>query len=434
MIVTEPTCEDSAADAQAKPACVRDESVRSILFVDDEPLYLEMARDLFPAMRPDWEFRFARDAREALAELESAPASVIVTDYVMPGMNGRELLDCVRERFPDTMRIMLSGLAESQRVVDAAGSGHEYLPKPCEPNLLLQTIDRACYLRERVQSKSIRRLIAQTSSLPSLPPLYAQLLSELNSANPSMDRVAEIIAQDVAMTAKVLHVVNLSAFGLHQQITDAGEAVLYLGATAVQSLMVSHQITSHYEAALGPGQNRFLTELWSHSLETALCARWLCRTQHTCSIVQSQAYAGGLLHDIGKLMLAANFPTQFAQAQKAARAQGVPLWKAEWEVFGTTHAEAGAYLLALWNLPDPIVSAIHCHHEPKNESRIYWSRTFSPVTAVHIANAVVQLHEPDRSAQPDELLDMRYLRSLGVDGKIDAWLDHYADAQDLSGG
>jgi len=98
------------------------------------------------------------------------------------------------------------------------------------------------------------------------------------------------------------------------------------------------------------------------------------------------ALVAGLLHDVGKLVLAANLPEEYASALAFAAREGIGLPGAEYEVFGATHAEVGAYLLGLWGLPDPIVAATAFHHSPTRSQ----AKQFSPLTAVHVANALEQ--------------------------------------------
>ena len=105
---------------------------KRILFVDDEENILQGLRRLLRPLRKEWEMRFASDGHTALKMLEESPCDVLVSDMRMPGMNGVRLLEEVRARYPDTIRIVLSGQADRETTLAAVGPAHQYLNKPCD--------------------------------------------------------------------------------------------------------------------------------------------------------------------------------------------------------------------------------------------------------------------------------------------------------------
>jgi len=123
----------------------------------------------------------------------------------------------------------------------------------------------------------------------------------------------------------------------------------------------------------------------------------------------------GLLHDLGILALARQAPQNYIRTLTAASQRGQPYWEAEQQQFDATLAEIGAYLLALWGLPDPVVQATAFHHWPGKSA----DRSFSPLTAVHVANAVmeeaIELIEPNTPVDPD------YLKRIGCAEKLEKW-------------
>ncbi len=151
-----------------------------------------------------------------------------------------------------------------------------------------------------------------------------------------------------------------------------------------------------------------------HSLGVATTARKIAAATTNVSNLIDDAFIAGMVHDVGKLILAANLRESFETALETSRHEAIPLWQAELKVFGTTHAEIGAHLLGLWNLPNPIVEAVAFHHQPSEASH----KDFSPLTAVHIANV---LHH----AQYDDVItsdyDESYLESVGVSRNLKAW-------------
>jgi HD-like signal output (HDOD) protein len=125
----------------------------------------------------------------------------------------------------------------------------------------------------------------------------------------------------------------------------------------------------------------------------------------------------GLLHDLGQLVLATNLPDLYRTALVEAQAHGTTVWAAERALLGTTHAEVGAYLLGLWGLPDPIVEALAFHHCPSACP----DQRLSPLTAVHIANALVHTEDSTEAGGSSAALDSAYVAQLGLTERLSTW-------------
>ena len=107
------------------------------------------------------------------------PCEVVVTDMRMPGMNGAELLEVVQREYPDTIRLILSGQAETESVMKALGVSHQFLSKPCDAEILQGTISRAFALRDLAGSEPVKALVARINKLPALPATYQKLVEAL---------------------------------------------------------------------------------------------------------------------------------------------------------------------------------------------------------------------------------------------------------------
>jgi HD-like signal output (HDOD) protein len=123
------------------------------------------------------------------------------------------------------------------------------------------------------------------------------------------------------------------------------------------------------------------------------------------------------LHDTGKLILASNFSSQYAEAVGLARQNRGPLFTAEREVFGITHADVGGYLLGLWGLPVPVVEAIALHHSP----RVSAGKMFTALTAVHAADVLVQERRSSIEDIAPPRFDAPYLNELGLEEHLERW-------------
>jgi YesN/AraC family two-component response regulator len=164
-------------------------------------------------------------AERCLLALEQV--DIIVTGYEKPQMDGAQLLSIVKEKYPNVVRIILSGYSEKEYVMKTSSSAHQFLAKPCKIDALKNTIKRLINLRQLVLNEEIKQKITGLSNLPSLPSLYKQLDDELKSPIVSLKKIGDIIAQDITMTAKILQMVNSAFFGLPQKINDPVQAVIW---------------------------------------------------------------------------------------------------------------------------------------------------------------------------------------------------------------
>jgi DNA-binding NtrC family response regulator len=144
--------------------------MKRILFVDDEPRLLEGLQRMLRSRRMQWEMAFANSGAEALALIAVRPFDVIVTDMRMPGMDGAELLQRVRDVAPSIIRIILSGYFQKEAAVRAVPVAHQFLAKPCDPEALREAIERACGLNATLPDEALRHAVCAIGELPALPP------------------------------------------------------------------------------------------------------------------------------------------------------------------------------------------------------------------------------------------------------------------------
>lgn len=392
----------------------------NILFVDDEPNILDGLQRMLRSMRREWQMYFANNGFEALEMLKEKEIDVIVSDMKMPGMDGAKLLYEVRNLYPHTVRIILSGYSEKEMIMKSITTAHQYLAKPCDSEILKLTVSRACSLRDLLLDEKLRRLVSKMRTVPSLPTLYSDLVSELNNDEPSMRHIAEIVKKDIGMTVKVLQIVNSAFFGLRRNITNAHEAIDFLGLETITSLALGIGVFSQFE---NQNLNKdLLTHLWDHSIKVGKLAQAIAEAENPKTA--NDAFTAGILHDIGEVVLAFNLPDQFRRAQELVTNENMSRTQAETIVFEATHSEVGAYLLGLWGLPNQVVEAIAFHHTPSAIE----PNMFSPLTAVHIANAFERYGKRMILDNPDSILDTNYLKKLNVMEKLPVWIEICANA------
>lgn len=359
--------------------------MKRILFVDDEPRILEGLQRMLRPFRKHWEMTFASSGAEALEILARETHDVIVTDMRMPEMDGAELLRRVRERYPAMIRIVLSGQFETEAAMRVVQAAHQFLTKPCDARKLQAVIERSCQSDEIVFDAATRSVVAAIGELPPLPRTYAALVDALSDPQTSLDRVGAIVQRDVAVAAKVLQLVNSAFFGLACEVSTVSMAVGYLGFEVLRQLVMTVELFRTFTCTrLVTGFS--VEQIQRHSRSVAAMAAKLPMPQKLAAATSVAA----LLHDVGKLILAVRLPEPFEQALEASLRENRPLYCVEEEMHGTSHAEIGAYLLALWGLPSSIVGAVSRHHHPTYAAG---DHSINMDTAVHIADLLI--HEAE---------------------------------------
>jgi len=388
---------------------------KRVLFVDDEPHVLDGLRRMLGKMRDEWEMEFATSGAEALAALAKHPFDIIVTDMRMPVMNGAQLLNEVKVRYPGIVRFILSGHSNLDLIMRSAGSAHQYLAKPCDAEMLTQTVRRSYALRDLLNDRRLGEILSGITTLPVLPGVYSQLVQALADEKTSPAEVGRIVSQDVGMTAKVLQLINSAFFGVRRRVEDPAQAVFYIGLDAVRGLVLSVGVFSQFTGLEVPDFS--IEALHRHCLDVGARAKQIATRQGASKQFQGDTFIGGVLHDVGTLILVANFAREFQAIRSLSGARQIPMIDAEREVLGATHAELGGYLLGLWGLPDPVVEAVAFHHSPRS----CLNREFSPLTAVHVANGLAHEQVSGEAGNGAELVDREYLAELGLVDRLPKW-------------
>lgn len=389
---------------------------KHILFVDDEENILEGLRRMLRVMRNEWEMDFANDGEEALKMMAEHPFDVIVSDMRMPGIDGVQLLTEVKSLYPHMIRIVLSGHSDREMILRSVGPTHQYLSKPCDSEILKSTVVRACALRDLLHDPSLQQLVSQLDTLPSLPGLYQEIMAELISPDCSMQNVGKIIEKDVSMTLKILQIVNSAFFGMPRHVSSPAEAATLLGLDVIRSLVLTLQVFSSYDQK--DVKHFQIDRLQNHSLTTAVYAKQIAKAEKLDDKQVDETFLAGLLHDIGRLILVSNLPGRYEKVIEKVSKDGLSSNEAEMEVFGTSHAAVGGYLVGLWGLPDPILEAIYFHHDPLDGP----DSGFSCITAVHIANALDGSDIFSGETQKESVVNIEYLEKIGMLDRFPEWV------------
>ena len=217
------------------------------------------------------------------------------------------------------------------------------------------------------------------------------------------------------MAAKILQVVNSVFFGLSRKISSIQQAVMLLGLETIKSLVLSVKIFAEFSRKKFSWFN--IDDLFNHSMSVSCYTQAIVKNEKMDRDLISNSLMAGLLHDLGKLILATSFQKPYRQVLAEAQNSNHHLWNLEYETFGTSHAEIGAYLMGLWNLENPIIEAIAFHHRPAKSM----ARNMGLLTAVHVGNALDHKGRLAEDQDPDIQLDIEYLDNLGIANRIPQW-------------
>ena len=205
---------------------------------------------------------------------------------------------------------------------------------------------------------SLDELPSHARALPSLPEVVLYLLHSFKDESADVDTIAHHINSDPAIVARLLAAANSAATGLSTHIYSAKQAFMVLGADRVVSIILASALAHRYDTSHS-GFDAGL--IWRHSLGVATCARTLAEHVGTNPEL---AFSGGLLHDIGQLLMYTTCPAAYLQALEIRDQEDIALIHAERRVFGYDHTQAGNTLATAWKLPADICEAIIAHHEP----------------------------------------------------------------------
>jgi HD-like signal output (HDOD) protein/ActR/RegA family two-component response regulator len=359
--------------------------MKRIVFVDDETELLEGLRARLYKHRSRWSMSSVTTAAAALAELEKGHVDLIVSDIRMPEMDGGELLGIVRKRWPDTVRIVLSGHVDHAETFRLTSLAHQYLAKPCDAKQLENIIERCFNLQGLLAQDALRNTVGRIGKLPAMPKTSASLQQALARPDVTTEEIGKIVEGDPAIAVKVLQIANSAFFRSRKPLAKVRDAVTYLGFSTIRNLVLSAEIFSQWGR---PGR---LPQLDIEALqEHCMLMAAACASLAVDGVSSSEAWLAGLLHDIGYLILVQECPDAMAAGIDKARTEGLSLNEGVRLTLGASHAEIGGYLLGLWGLPHSVVEAVALHCAPQSAG----SHGFDLLSALVVSHSVIGAYSP----------------------------------------
>jgi putative nucleotidyltransferase with HDIG domain len=255
--------------------------------------------------------------------------------------------------------------------------------------------------REQIETR-----LQRCPRLPSLSSINSALRELLTADHRYTSQVAEIIRRDPSLTARLLRLVNSVYCGLSSPVNNIEEAVFYLGVRQIRQLVMVTPIIEDFQRLAGQAPFPWRA-FWQHCIGTAIL------TREVISAVRMPAddvdYVCGLIHDVGKITLAAAFPAHFEFIYQSSNPSVDPLAQ-EREMLGMDHAELGALYLASHHLPEALVTVARHHHRPEASSH-----HLPLVAAVQIADLLVRHAAIGNSGNPHPVSDDEWLNASGWD-------------------
>jgi len=232
-----------------------------------------------------------------------------------------------------------------------------------------------------MESNKIFKKLDRMEELPTLPAIAMEVNKMLQDYETSIKDLALVIEKDQAMVPKILKLVNSSFFGFQSKISNLTRAIMLLGFNTVRNAVVSVSIIKAF--SIKDGLEGFdITEFWTHSVGVATISRYLAE-KIRCQFLED-AFTGGLLHDIGKIILVQSFPDLFKKVWMAAKENNLSFYEAEEKELSINHARIGGYLAKKWKLPQDLVDVIQYHHKVRKSIQ-------NPdlLMVVHVADIII---------------------------------------------
>ena len=245
-----------------------------------------------------------------------------------------------------------------------------------------------------MDESQIYKQLDRIKEIPTLPTIVFELNQHLQNPETSIAKVSETIEKDQAMALKILKLVNSAFYGFRSKVSDVKNAVVLMGFNAVHNAIISVSVVNALPKTL-LFQDFEMIEFWKHSLAVAVASKNIAQTSGVES--PDNCFVGGLLHDVGKVIMAQNFTEEFVKVWTLMQNEYLSFYEAEQRELPIDHTKIGAYLADRWQLPQGLTDAIRWHHDfqPNNGSTGFMMN-------IHLADILVNSYEEN----PDCTIDM----------------------------
>lgn len=211
-----------------------------------------------------------------------------------------------------------------------------------------------------VREKALQRLFSRISDVSTLPTVAQRVVQLAGDESSSAEDLYDVIRTDPALVARILRRLNSSYYGLSNRVADLQTAVSLLGFREIRNLALTVFVSRMAEER-SPANGYSREAMWAHSVAVAATARLVSRVCGRSD--PGEAYVGGLLHDIGLLLLDQHLRKHFSRVVEQIDEE-TPTCDVEEKVFTFNHAELGAFVAKKWCFAEQISDCIEYHHHP----------------------------------------------------------------------
>jgi len=354
-------------------------------------------------MDTEYEVFTAESGQEALEILATEKIDMVITDMRMPEMDGCQLLEKVKELYPSLLRIILSGYAEKDTILEALQKNIAklYILKPWKNDKLLLLINQLFETENILCNSNLSGLINNVDELPTLKSSYRKIMDLIDNDG-DLVKIANAIERDHSVSTKILHIIN-SAF-YEVKTGSVKNAIVYLGLSTIRNILLTTSIVDSFNMSGIYGTR--LERLWNHAFICSKIVNIIYQKLLHKKLSEHEVSAG-LLHNIGIVLLIKLYPEKYIEIFRKTGNGKKSLLQMEQEIFQVTHQQTGGYLLRWWELPYPIVEAALYHHTPFATGIINQELVYAVNIAQHYANIILKNELP-------ETFDPTVFHSLGI--------------------
>ena len=266
-----------------------------------------------------------------------------------------------------------------------------------------------------MEADEILKKLDTIKDIPTLPTIVFELNELLQDPNTPITDISDIIEKDQAMSLRVLKLVNSAFYGIYKEVNDIGNAIVLLGFNTVRNAIVSLGVIKSFSGVKAL-EGFDIRDFWKHSLSVAVVSKSLAEKTKIAS--PDSCFVGGLLHDIGKVILAQYFQDLFEKVWNAAKKENISFYEAEKKEISIDHAIIGAHLATNWELPESFIDVIRWHHDVRNDTE-----SKKLILIIYLSDIIVNSYNADPNCNID-LSSMHPAASKFLKnqlGDVDSW-------------
>ena len=305
----------------------------NLIFLDDDQNFLDGLRRALNKYKNEWNIAFVNTAEEAFARFSDRRVDILISDHDMPGMKGDGVMEVVRQRWPGTVRVMLSGRPIPAIAPLLMGVAHRTFAKPCDPDLLALYLSRVLAATRLFKNPLVLELVAGLSS----PPMPRSVIEAVREKH---------LKADFQMAAALFQLAtsHLSGEGA-PGYGDDGNIRMAIAELERSALTDSHTVG-----------NPIIDGLWSEALEITSTVQRMAKAANLPPAKQRELGIAGPYCNVGSIALSQVLPGNYASSVGDS---DTPLrWEREKATFGANGLNVGAFLLTIWGFPEEIVDEV----------------------------------------------------------------------------